>query len=122
MTPSTTASPSQSDIKNPALADEGRRRAEWAERSMPVLRQVRERFAREKPLAGLKLSACLHVTSETANLMLTLKAGGADVALCASNPLSTQRRTGGARSSRRFRAIMWSAPTRSAPSSIVMSA
>ncbi len=90
MTPSTTAVSDQSDIKNPALADEGRRRAEWAERSMPVLRQVRERFAREKPLAGRKLSACLHVTSETANLMVTLKAGGADVALCASNPLSTQ--------------------------------
>lgn len=90
MTPSTTAVSEPSDIKNPALADGGRRRAEWAERSMPVLRQVRERFAREKPLAGRKLSACLHVTSETANLMVTLKAGGADVALCASNPLSTQ--------------------------------
>jgi adenosylhomocysteinase len=90
MTPSPTAVSETSDIKNAALADEGRRRAEWAERSMPVLRQVRERFAREKPLAGRKLSACLHVTSETANLMVTLKAGGADVALCASNPLSTQ--------------------------------
>jgi adenosylhomocysteinase len=90
MTTSTTALSEKSDIKNPALADGGRRRAEWAERSMPVLRQVRERFAREKPLAGRKLAACLHVTSETANLMVTLKAGGADVVLCASNPLSTQ--------------------------------
>ncbi|HWZ28540.1 MAG TPA: adenosylhomocysteinase, partial [Gemmatimonadales bacterium] len=90
MTPSSTAATPASDIKNPALADEGRRRTEWAERSMPVLRQIRERFAREKPLAGKRLAACLHVTSETANLMVTLQAGGADVALCASNPLSTQ--------------------------------
>jgi adenosylhomocysteinase len=86
----TTAPTTTSDIKNPALADEGRRRTEWAERSMPVLRQIRERFAKDKPLAGKRMSACLHVTSETANLMVTLKAGGADVALCASNPLSTQ--------------------------------
>jgi adenosylhomocysteinase len=78
------------DVKDLALADEGRKRTEWAERSMPVLRQIRERFARERPLAGKKVSACLHVTSETANLMVTLKAGGADIALCASNPLSTQ--------------------------------
>jgi len=87
--PSTTVAPG-SDIKNAALADEGRRRTEWAERSMPVLRQIRERFAREKPLAGRRVAACLHVTSETANLMIALQAGGADVALCASNPLSTQ--------------------------------
>ncbi|MGH7248859.1 MAG: adenosylhomocysteinase, partial [Pseudomonadota bacterium] len=73
-----------------ALADQGRQRAEWAERSMQVLRQIRERFAKERPLAGKRISACLHVTSETANLMITLKAGGADIALCASNPLSTQ--------------------------------
>src|SRR5439155_235052 len=79
-----------SDIKDLNLAAEGRRRTEWAERSMPVLRQLRERFARERPLAGRRLSACLHVTTETANLAVTLQAGGADVALCASNPLSTQ--------------------------------
>ena len=78
------------DVKDLALAEHGRRRTEWAERSMQVLRQVKERFAREKPFTGLKMSACLHVTAETANLMITLKAGGADVALCASNPLSTQ--------------------------------
>ncbi|MFI5207260.1 MAG: adenosylhomocysteinase [Gemmatimonadales bacterium] len=78
------------DVKDLALADEGRRRSEWAERSMPVLRQIRERFAREQPLKGRRLAACLHVTSETANLCITLKAGGAEVVLCASNPLSTQ--------------------------------
>jgi adenosylhomocysteinase len=78
------------DVRDLGLAPEGRRRTEWAERSMPVLRQIRERFARERPLAGRRLSACLHVTTETANLAVTLKAGGADVALCASNPLSTQ--------------------------------
>jgi adenosylhomocysteinase len=78
------------DIKDAGLAPEGRRRTEWAERSMPVLRLIRERFTRERPLAGRRVSACLHVTTETANLAVTLKAGGADVALCASNPLSTQ--------------------------------
>jgi len=78
------------DVKDLALAEEGRRRTDWAERSMPVLRQLRERFAKERPLAGRRLSACLHVTTETANLAVTLQAGGADVALCASNPLSTQ--------------------------------
>jgi adenosylhomocysteinase len=78
------------DIKNLALADEGKRRTEWAERSMPVLRQIRARFAKERPLKGIKLSACLHVTTETANLMQTLRAAGAEIALCASNPLSTQ--------------------------------
>src|SRR5437762_1134696 len=78
------------DIKDIRLADEGRRRTEWAERAMPVLRQLRERFRRDRPLAGKRLSACLHVTTETANLAVTLQAGGADVALCASNPLSTQ--------------------------------
>ena len=72
------------------LADRGKLRVEWAERSMPVVRLIRERFAKEKPLKGQRLSACLHVTTETANLAITLKAGGADVALCASNPLSTQ--------------------------------
>jgi adenosylhomocysteinase len=77
-------------IRDIELADEGRRRVEWAERSMPVVRMIRERFAKERPLEGQKLSACLHVTTETANLVITLQAGGADVALCASNPLSTQ--------------------------------
>ncbi len=78
------------DIKDIALADEGKRRTEWAERSMPVLRQIRARFAKEQPLKGRRLSACLHVTTETANLMITLRAAGAEIALCASNPLSTQ--------------------------------
>src|SRR5450755_4982698 len=78
------------DVRDIALADEGRRRTEWAEHSMPVLRQIRERFLKERPLAGRKVSCCLHVTTETANLMSTLRAGGAEVALCASNPLSTQ--------------------------------
>ncbi len=86
----TTAQGTPYDIKDLNLADAGRRRTAWAERSMPVLRQLRERFARERPLAGKRLSACLHVTTETANLAVTLQAGGADVALCASNPLSTQ--------------------------------
>ncbi|MDQ3224985.1 MAG: adenosylhomocysteinase [Gemmatimonadota bacterium] len=78
------------DIKDLALADEGKRRTEWSERSMPVLRQIRARFAKEQPLKGTRLSACLHVTTETANLMITLRAAGAEIALCASNPLSTQ--------------------------------
>jgi len=78
------------DIKDMALAGEGKRRIEWADRDMPVLAQVRERFAKEKPLQGRKMSACLHVTAETANLARTLQAGGADLVLCASNPLSTQ--------------------------------
>jgi adenosylhomocysteinase len=86
----TTAQNAASDIKDLSQAEEGRRRTDWAERSMPVLRQIRERFARERPLAGRRLSACLHVTTETANLAVTLQAGGADVVLCASNPLSTQ--------------------------------
>ncbi len=86
----TTAQPATHDIRDLNLAEEGRRRTEWAERAMPVLRQIRARFERERPLAGRRLSACLHVTSETANLAVTLQAGGADVALCASNPLSTQ--------------------------------
>ncbi|MDZ4243697.1 MAG: adenosylhomocysteinase [Candidatus Doudnabacteria bacterium] len=78
------------DIKNLKLADAGRKRIEWAAKEMPVLRKIRDDFAKRKPLKNVKLSACLHVTSETANLMLTLKAGGARIALCASNPLSTQ--------------------------------
>jgi len=78
------------DVKDMGLAKEGKRRIEWANNDMPVLRLVRERFEREKPLKGLRMSACLHVTAETANLARTLKAGGADLVLCASNPLSTQ--------------------------------
>jgi adenosylhomocysteinase len=78
------------DVADLGLAEAGARRIEWADRQMPVLAQIRERFAAERPLQGIRLSACLHVTSETANLMRTLAAGGADVALCASNPLSTQ--------------------------------
>jgi adenosylhomocysteinase len=77
-------------VKDIGLADEGKLRIEWADAQMPVLKLVRERFSREKPLKGLRLSACLHVTSETANLTRTLVAGGAQVVLCASNPLSTQ--------------------------------
>ena len=78
------------DVKDIELAEAGRKRIEWAEKEMPVLRLIRERFERERPLEGLRLSACLHVTSETASLMRTLAAGGADTVLCASNPLSTQ--------------------------------
>jgi len=81
---------SNSDIKDSNLAEGGRRRIEWAEREMPVLRLIRERFSKEKPLKGVRLSACLHVTSETASLARTLTAGGADLVLTASNPLSTQ--------------------------------
>jgi adenosylhomocysteinase len=78
------------DIKDPSLAPEGRQRIQWAAQEMPVLRLIRERFQREKPLKGAKISGCLHITTETANLAHTLVAGGADLALCASNPLSTQ--------------------------------
>ena len=78
------------DIKDIKQAEGGRRKIEWAEREMPVLRLIRERFTRERPLSGVRVSACLHVTSETASLMQTLHAGGADVVLTASNPLSTQ--------------------------------
>ncbi len=84
------AAPAKGDVKDLSLAAVGRKRVEWAERDMPVLRAIRERFEKEKPLAGMRMSACLHVTSETANLAKTLKAGGADLVLCASNPLSTQ--------------------------------
>ena len=79
-----------SDVKDRGLAPQGKLRIEWADRMMPVLQLIRERFAEEQPLAGVRIAACLHVTSETANLMRTLKAGGADAVLCASNPLSTQ--------------------------------
>ena len=78
------------DVKDLRLAPQGRMRVEWAEESMPVLRLVRKRFAKERPLRGVRIAACLHVTTETANLMQTLQAGGADIRLCASNPLSTQ--------------------------------
>lgn len=78
------------DIKNIKLAPEGKKRIEWADNDMPVLKLVREKFEKEKPLAGKKMSACLHMTAETANLARTLKAGGADLVCCASNPLSTQ--------------------------------
>ncbi len=78
------------DVKDMKQAEGGRLRIDWAEREMPVLRQVKERFAKERPLKGLRISACLHVTTETANLMKTLQAGGADIVLTASNPLSTQ--------------------------------
>ncbi len=81
------------DILDLELADEGRLKIEWADRQMPVLARIRERFEKERPLDGVKIAACLHVTTETANLMRTLSAGGADVALCASNPLSTQDTT-----------------------------
>jgi adenosylhomocysteinase len=78
------------DIKNIDLADQGRKRIEWAAHDMPVLEKINERFSKEKPLDGLKMSACLHITCETANLVRALKSGGADILLCASNPLSTQ--------------------------------
>jgi len=84
------------DVADLALADAGQAKIEWADRHMPVLASIRERFEREKPLEGVKLGACLHVTTETANLVRTLMAGGAEVALCASNPLSTQDETAAA--------------------------
>jgi adenosylhomocysteinase len=84
------------DVTDIALADEGRLRIEWADRHMPVLRDIRSRFEKEQPLAGLRIAACLHVTTETANLARTLQAGGAVVTLCASNPLSTQDDTAAA--------------------------
>jgi adenosylhomocysteinase len=84
------AAPARHDVRDLGLAEKGKLRIEWADRTMPVLAQIRERFAKEKPLAGMRLSACLHVTTETANLARTLTAGGADLVLCASNPLSTQ--------------------------------
>jgi adenosylhomocysteinase len=87
--PTPTTNQERHDVADLARAPEGRRRIEWADRQMPVLRALRSRFERERPLAGLTVAACLHVTSETANLMRTLKAGGAEVALCGSNPLST---------------------------------
>ena len=85
-----TASRTAGDVKEPSLAQAGVLHIEWAAREMPVIRLIRDRFARERPLAGVRVAACLHVTSETANLALAIKDGGAEVTLCASNPLSTQ--------------------------------
>src|SRR5271168_2929607 len=85
-----TAELKKGDVKDIGLADAGRRKIEWAAQQMPVLQQIRKRFIKEQPLKGLRVSACLHVTSETANLMIALRDGGADAVLCASNPLSTQ--------------------------------
>ena len=78
------------DIKDPALAEEGKLRIDWAGKEMPVIKLIQQRFAKQEPLKGIRISACLHITTETANLALTLKEGGADLVLCASNPLSTQ--------------------------------
>ena len=78
------------DVKDLSLAGKGKNRIDWADQSMPVLRLIRERFEKEKPLQDIRIAACLHVTTETANLARTLKAGGADCRVCASNPLSTQ--------------------------------
>src|SRR5512146_1786604 len=90
-TMSTTVVPQvSSDVKNIELADLGKRRIEWANQSMPVLQSIRKEFIKTQPLKGIRISACLHVTTETANLAITLRDGGADVVLCASNPLSTQ--------------------------------
>ncbi len=86
----TTESTTKSDIRDPRLAEEGVRRIEWAAREMPVIATIRERFAKEQPLRGVRLAGCLHVTTETANLALALRDGGAELVLCASNPLSTQ--------------------------------
>jgi adenosylhomocysteinase len=85
-----TAELKKGDVKDMSLADAGKRKIEWADQQMPVLQNIRKRFVKEQPLKGIRVSACLHVTSETANLMITLRDGGADVVLCASNPLSTQ--------------------------------
>src|SRR5437764_2200355 len=78
------------DVKSLELAEQGKRRIEWANQSMPVLQSIRKDFIKNQPLKGIRVSACLHVTSETANLMIALRDGGADIVLCASNPLSTQ--------------------------------
>jgi adenosylhomocysteinase len=85
-----TAELNKGDVKDLGLADAGKRKIDWAAQQMPVLQLIRKRFIKEQPLKGLRVSACLHVTSETANLMITLRDGGADIVLCASNPLSTQ--------------------------------
>ena len=87
---STTPTQAQSDIKGLDFADLGKKRIEWANQSMKVLQIIRKEFIKNQPLQGIRISACLHVTAETANLAITLRDGGADVVLCASNPLSTQ--------------------------------
>src|SRR5438034_2071021 len=84
------------DVKDLALAGKGKDRIEWAQQSMPVLQLIRERFQKEQPVKGIRISACLHVTTETANLAITLRDGGARLCLCASNPLSTQDDTAAA--------------------------
>ena len=89
-------SANQYDVKDLSLAEAGRQRIAWASREMPVISLLRDRFTREKPLKGIRISACLHITTETANLALVLKDGGAQVTLCASNPLSTQDDTAAA--------------------------
>ena len=94
MTPVTTIP--KHDIADASLAEAGRKKIEWAERNMPVLAQIRERFEKSQPFTGVRIAACMHVTTETANLMRVLKAGGAEIALCASNPLSTQDDTAAA--------------------------
>jgi adenosylhomocysteinase len=110
------------DVANPELSRLGVQRIEWAAREMPVIRQIRERFARERPLEGVRVAACLHVTSETANLMLAIRDGGADVRLTASNPLSTQDEVAAAPSSRcctsraaTCSTAWWAAPRRRPP-------
>jgi adenosylhomocysteinase len=85
-----TTTPVNCDVKNLELADKGRKRIEWANQSMPVLQSIRKEFIKNQPLKGIRVAACLHVTTETANLMITLRDGGAEITLCASNPLSTQ--------------------------------
>ncbi len=95
MNPTTMTLP-RHDIADASLAADGKKRIDWAGRNMPVLAEIRERFEREKPFNGVRIAACMHVTTETANLMITLKAGGAEIALCASNPLSTQDDTAAA--------------------------
>src|SRR3974390_2988686 len=85
-----TAELKKGDVKDIGLAEAGKRKIEWAAQQMPVLQHIRKRFIKEQPLKGLRVSACLHVTSETANLMITLPDAGADIVLCASNPISTQ--------------------------------
>ncbi|HTC79222.1 MAG TPA: adenosylhomocysteinase, partial [Terriglobales bacterium] len=87
---STAATQVRSDVKSLDLADQGKKRIEWANQSMKVLQNIRKDFIKSQPLKDVRISACLHVTSETANLAITLRDGGADVVLCASNPLSTQ--------------------------------
>jgi adenosylhomocysteinase len=88
-----TVTKAKADVKNPALAEAGKRRIEWANQHMPVLQLIRKRFIKEQPLKGIRMAACLHVTTETANLAITLRDGGADLVVCASNPLSTQDET-----------------------------